>query len=77
LKERDDGITKINLRILIDDMEVKKWVLIFCILGVSFTDNVGDIKLAEVFSNKKVKEWVLIFYIVGVSVLVLKESIKI
>ena len=44
---------------------------------VSFTDNVGDIKLAEVFSNKKVKEWVLIFYIVGVSVLVLKESIKI
>jgi hypothetical protein len=60
---------------LIDDMEVKKWVLIFCILGVSFTDNVGDIKLAEVFSNKK--EWVLIFYIVGVSVLVLKESIKI
>lgn len=42
---------------LIDDMEVKKWVLIFCILGVSFTDNVGDIKLAEVFSNKKVKEW--------------------
>ena len=50
---------------LIDDMEVKKWVLIFCILGVSFTDNVGDIKLAEVF------------YIVGVSVLVLKESIKI
>ena len=37
---------------LIDDMEVKKWVLIFCILGVSFTDNVGDIKLAEVFSNK-------------------------
>ena len=35
---------------LIDDMEVKKWVLIFCILGVSFTDNVGDIKLAEVFS---------------------------
>ena len=36
---------------LIDDMEVKKWVLIFCILGVSFTDNVGDIKLAEVFSN--------------------------
>ena len=45
--------------------------------GVSFTDNVGDIKLAEVFSNKKVKEWVLIFYIVGVSVLVLKESIKI
>ena len=38
---------------LIDDMEVKKWVLIFCILGVSFTDNVGDIKLAEVFSNKK------------------------
>ena len=62
---------------LIDDMEVKKWVLIFCILGVSFTDNVADIKLAEVFSNKKVKEWVLIFYIVGVSVLVLKESIKI
>ena len=61
---------------LIDDREVKKWVLIFCILGVSFTDNVGDIKLAEVFSNK-VKEWVLIFYIVGVSVLVLKESIKI
>ena len=40
---------------LIDDMEVKKWVLIFCILGVSFTDNVGDIKLAEVFSNKKCK----------------------
>ena len=37
---------------LIDDREVKKWVLIFCILGVSFTDNVGDIKLAEVFSNK-------------------------
>ena len=36
---------------LIDDMEVKKWVLIFCILGVSFTDNVGDIKLAEVFSK--------------------------
>ena len=62
---------------LIDDMEVKKWVLIFCILGVSFTDNVGDIKLAEVFSNKKVKEWVLIFFFVGVSVLVLKESIKI
>ena len=62
---------------LIDDREVKKWVLIFYIVGVSFTDNVGDIKLAEVFSNKKVKEWVLIFYIVGVSVLVLKESIKI
>ena len=40
---------------LIDDMEVKKWVLIFCILGVSFTDNVGDIKLAEVLNNKKVK----------------------
>ena len=39
---------------LIDDMEVKKWVLIFCILGVSFTDNVGDIKLAEVFSSKRV-----------------------
>ena len=62
---------------LIDDMEVKKWVLIFCILGVAFTVNVGDIKQSEVFSKKKVKVCVLIFYIVGVSVLVLKESIKI
>ena len=47
---------------LIDDMEVKKWVLIFCILGVSFTDNVGDIKLAVVFSNKKVKVGLDILY---------------
>ena len=50
---------------LIDDMEVKKWVLIFCILGVSFTDNVGDIKLAEVFSNKKIKVWEKMFLIRG------------
>ncbi len=61
---------------LIDDMEVKKWVLIFCILGVSFTDNVGDIKLAEVLGLDILYRWCVSTCFKGIDKNIIMVSIK-